>query len=117
MSERLELRSADGLRLSAILDRPERAGSAGSSFVLLLPGFWRRAESTRIRWLALEFARRWPVITLDFRGHGESQGAFTFGQLEHLDVEAALAAARERGLNRVALVGLSMGGAAIPAAG
>ena len=84
MSVRLEFRAADGVRLSALLDQPERAGSAG---VLLLPGFWRRAESVRLRWLAQELARRWPVITLDFRGHGRSGGAFTFGVREHLDVD------------------------------
>jgi dienelactone hydrolase len=106
---RLALRAEDGTRLSAFLDGPERVTPAAA---LVLPGFWRRAASPRIRWLALELARRFTTLTLDFRGHGESEGRFTFGRLEHLDVEAALDALAREGVERVAVVGLSMGGAA-----
>src|SRR6185369_9214559 len=106
---RLVLRAEDGTRLSALLDGPERVTPAAA---LVLPGLWRRAASPRIRWLALELARRFTTMTLDFRGHGESEGRFTFGQIEHLDVEAAMEALAREGVERVAVVGLSMGGAA-----
>ncbi len=104
----MSLVAADGTRLSATWT----GGGAADAGVLLLPGFWRRAASPRMHDLAREFARRFPVLTLDFRGHGLSRGRFTFGRSEHLDVEAALAEMARRGVRRVVLVGLSMGGAA-----
>lgn len=118
MTERVFFRADDGIALSALVEGPQRSGLAGrpqqgSSAVLLLPGFWRRAESRRIRWLSQQLARRYVVYTLDFRGHGRSSGSFTFGRLEHLDVEALMRFARSRGVERVALVGLSMGAASI----
>jgi pimeloyl-ACP methyl ester carboxylesterase len=118
MMERVWFQADDATPLSALVespDRPEHAGrpAPGSSAVLLLPGFWRRAESERIRWLSQQLARRFSVYTLDFRGHGRSSGSFTFGRLEHLDVEALMRFARSRGVERVALVGMSMGAASI----
>lgn len=109
IAERAEFLAGDGTRLSAAWDAPDAAGDSG---VLLLPGYWRRAESPRIRELALDLARRFPVLTLDFRGHGRSGGTFTFGRLEHLDVEAALGELARRGVRRAVIVGMSMGGAA-----
>ncbi len=51
------------------------------------------------------------VLGLDFRGHGGSEdGPTTFGHLEVEDVAGALAWLGERGVERVALVGTSMGG-------
>lgn len=50
------------------------------------------------------------VLGLDFRGHGRSDdGPTTFGMLETEDVGGALEWLGERGITRVALVGLSMG--------
>lgn len=109
MSERTGFLASDGTRLSATWDAPATPGDSG---VLILPGFWRRAESPRIRELALELARRFPVLTLDFRGHGLSRGSFTFGCCEHLDVEASFEEMARRGIRRAAVVGLSMGGSA-----
>lgn len=51
------------------------------------------------------------LLGLDFRGHGGSDDApTTFGMHEIEDVAGALAWLGERGITRVALVGLSMGG-------
>lgn len=105
--ESLRITARDGVALHAAWDE----GPPGDAAVLVLPGYWRRAESPRIRLLAQDLARRFPVVTLDFRGHGRSSGSFTFGRLEHLDVLAALELMARRGVRRVALVGLSMGGA------
>ena len=54
------------------------------------------------------------VLLPDFQAHGESEGArITFGALESLDAEAALAFLRTcSGGERVGMLGVSMGGAA-----
>lgn len=51
------------------------------------------------------------ALTFDFRGYGESDGEKDPGVAD-LDARAALALARERGFERVVLVGASMGGTA-----
>jgi uncharacterized protein len=53
-------------------------------------------------------ARSLDVLAYDARGHGESAGLCTLGDLERHDVAAAVAHAR-RSHSRVALVGASMG--------
>ena len=51
------------------------------------------------------------VIAFDFRGHGESGGATTFGDKELLDVAAVMDYAMRFGYQRIVLMGSSMGGA------
>ncbi len=51
------------------------------------------------------------ALTLDFRGHGESGGKLEDIANMHLDVEAAIAFAREQGYQHVLLVGAGMGAA------
>src|SRR5207248_1416848 len=53
------------------------------------------------------------VLAFDFRAHGESQGDHTtVGYDEARDVDAAVSFAAQRDPQNVALLGLSMGGAA-----
>lgn len=52
------------------------------------------------------------VVTYDARGHGESGGESTLGDSERHDVAAAVAAARDR-VDRVVVVGASMGAIAV----
>ena len=51
------------------------------------------------------------ALTLDFRGYGASGGEQDPGEIDH-DVRAAIAFARDRGFDRIVLVGASMGGTA-----
>lgn len=53
------------------------------------------------------------VISFDFRGHGRSGGVSTVGDLEVLDVQAAVAWARALGYARVATLGFSMGASVV----
>ncbi|WP_322752201.1 MULTISPECIES: alpha/beta hydrolase [unclassified Frankia] len=53
------------------------------------------------------------VLTPDLRGHGQSSGVCTFGDLEVLDVDAAVGEARRLGYLNVITVGWSMGAAAV----
>ena len=70
-------------------------------------GSWRRPAVRRVA-SAFNSAGT-GVVSLDFRGHGRSGGASTVGDEEVLDVEAAVAWARELGYTRVGTVGFSMG--------
>ncbi|WP_239308249.1 alpha/beta hydrolase [Frankia sp. Cj3] len=53
------------------------------------------------------------VVVPDLRGHGRSSGVCTFGDLEVLDVDAAVGAARRLGYRNVITMGWSMGAAAV----
>lgn len=84
-----------------------------SELVILAPGFWRRRLARENLYLAAHFARRgYDVAALDFRGHGESGGAYAFGAEEALDLAAVAQdlAGDARPYPRFAVVGLSMGG-------
>lgn len=53
------------------------------------------------------------VVMFDFRGHGRSGGRSTLGDLEVLDLGAAMGWARRLGYRRVGTVGFSMGGSVV----
>ncbi len=100
------LRTTDGIRL-------EGAHTPGASDIgiVLAHGFtgsWRCADTRRITHV---FSRFGGVVSFDFRGHGRSGGETTVGDLEVLDVEAAVRHARVIGYRKVAVVGFSMGAA------
>jgi len=100
--------AADGVRI----DAGHFAGDSGADrerCVVLTHGFtgaWRRPA---IRRIAGVLSRSGGVLAIDFRGHGRSHGRSTVGDLEVLDLEAAVVHARDLGYRRVAVVGFSMG--------
>lgn len=99
------LETADHVRLHLLeLPRP------GEDAVLLLPGFHRRAETPTHLSMAQRLAGRAATYSLDFRGHGRSEGRYAFGIREEEDVLAALRFLRAAGRKRIFVVGLSMGG-------
>ncbi|WP_067828847.1 alpha/beta hydrolase [Actinomadura kijaniata] len=105
-TEPLTLYTADGVRI----DAGHRRGENGWCFIVA-HGFtcsWRQPMLLRI---AEGLNRHGGVISFDFRGHGRSGGRSTVGDREVLDIEAAVAAARRRGYERVAVAGFSMGAA------
>lgn len=108
LAEGHTLLTDDGLRLHARrwTAEPARAvvvlvhGLAASSGH---PAVVRQAEALR--------EQGFDVVSYDGRGHGRSEGQSTLGDLESLDVAAAVNWAKEGGLP-VVLVGASMGGVA-----
>lgn len=88
-------------------------GAAGAGAVLLLHGVGSNRSSMvdRARFL---HAAGYTVLLPDFQAHGESDGTrITFGLLESLDASAALEFLRScTPGERVAVIGVSMGGAA-----
>ncbi len=105
----VEFRSASGSTLRGWLAR----GLPGAGAVVLLHGIGasRKEMLGRARFLR---SSGYSVFLMDFRGHGESSGeASTYGALESRDARAAVDLVREAlPGERIAAIGISMGGAA-----
>jgi len=81
--------------------------------VVVVHGFGATKDSSAVAGVAGTLAADGhQVLSYTARGHGESEGLCTLGDLEHLDVEAAADLAR-RSADRVVLVGASMGAIAV----
>ncbi|HEX9696318.1 MAG TPA: alpha/beta fold hydrolase [Actinomycetota bacterium] len=101
--------AADGVRLAGTM----LGDPSSTTGVVLAHGFMGYRRKMKNRFLAETLAQRFRVFAFDMRGHGESGGACTGGAIEQLDVEAVVAAARRRGLERIVTVGWSLGGIAV----
>ena len=103
-----EAKTSDGVAIAYTLwRRPAR------ELLILAPGFWSVRLARENLFLANFFVRRgYDVVALDFRGHGDSKGAYTFGTFEAHDLKAVLdeLVGEGRPYARFALLGLSMGG-------
>jgi pimeloyl-ACP methyl ester carboxylesterase len=100
------VRAADGVPLAVT-----HYSSGSPRLVLQAPGFWRRRSDRENVFVAIHLARLgYDVATFDFRGHGGSEGMYTFGQDDWRDfvvVAESFASSHED----FASVGFSMGGA------
>jgi 3-oxoadipate enol-lactonase len=100
VSERLEI-TVDGVRLACHV-----RGAAGAPALVLLHGLGGQASTWDT--VGAEFARSHRVLAIDLRGHGDSDrpGVYSF-ELMRDDVLGVL---DRLGLDRVSLLGHSMGG-------
>lgn len=102
------LRAADGVEVGATYHPPPEGGLVDPVLVVGhgFTGFRAKDDNVRV----VDHLRgRLAVVSLDFRGHGTSGGDSTLGLREVLDLDAAVAWARELGHRRVVTVGFSMG--------
>jgi pimeloyl-ACP methyl ester carboxylesterase len=120
LGEALTLSTEDGERLAALHLRPTGVGPTGagddgrsSRAVVVAHGFTGSIAKPGLRTVCATLARHAGVIAFDFRGHGRSTGHSTLGDLEVLDLEAAVAAARRLGYDDVVTCGWSMGGSVV----
>jgi predicted alpha/beta hydrolase len=117
--EELEIRTADGVALRAVVDDPPEGVSLRGTCVMAHAMFARKSEFGRRErpGLAQAYAAQgWRTIAFDFRGHGEStmaRGApeWSYDDLVRLDLPAVFDCARARSDGRpVLVVGHSLGG-------
>jgi pimeloyl-ACP methyl ester carboxylesterase len=106
------LTTPDGVRLEAHHD-PTNGPAADGLAVVLAHGFTCSATRPATRRTVAALTPFAGVVSFDFRGHGGSTGQSTVGELEILDVEAAVRWARTLGYQRVATLGFSMGAAVV----
>jgi pimeloyl-ACP methyl ester carboxylesterase len=106
----VELITSDGVHLEA---RRWSAAGAAHGTVVLVHGFGACTSDEKVLAVADRLAGAgYDVVSYDSRGHGRSGGEATLGDLEHLDVAAAVDAADGDG-GPVLLVGASMGAIAV----
>ena len=100
----------DGVRLSA---RSWASEFPASALIVLVHGFSAGKDNRDVVSLAMRLRDEgFDVVAYDARGHGESEGECTLGDLEHHEVAAAVTWARRRS-SRIVLVGASMGAVAV----
>jgi pimeloyl-ACP methyl ester carboxylesterase len=81
--------------------------------IIIAHGFTLSWQHPRVWRIANRFNLAAGVIAFDFRGHGRSGGLSTLGDLEIMDLDVAVAYARELGYQRIAAVGFSMGSSVV----
>jgi pimeloyl-ACP methyl ester carboxylesterase len=112
--EVVRLRSRDGLRLAGrwlVGEGEDPAWVRDPHEAILLMHGWSGSVAPDLVEYGPFLRRTAGVLGLDFRGHGGSDdGPTTFGLREVEDVAGALAWLGERGIERVALFGTSLGG-------
>ena len=115
-SEPLEIRTADGVTLSATVYEP---ASQPRGMVVMAHAMFARQSA--FRWLAPAYRDRgWRVVTFDFRGHGRSAIAspqagapgsrWGYDDFVERDLPAVVECVRARSDGPVALLGHSLGG-------
>lgn len=99
--------AGDGVRLAG-----SRVGIGGPALVFA-HGFLGWHRKPRLVGFVEHLSRAFSVYAVDLRGHGASGGSCTYGDLEHLDVDAVVRLAREETGGPVVTMGASMGGIAV----
>lgn len=109
--ESIQVVTADGVSLAGVHVPPD--GDRSHVGFVLCHGFTVSTRKPAVRRIAARLARHGGVVAADFRGHGRSAGRTSAGDLEVLDVDAAVGLARRLGYRRVVTVGFSMGGSVV----
>lgn len=80
--------------------------------VIICPGWFMTKDSKSLRNLSEDLLKDFDVISMDFRGHGKSGGAYTFTAKEEADLDAVVKYAKEH-YKKVSLMGFSLGAALV----
>lgn len=80
------------------------------SVLIICHGFAMSKDSKPFIDLSNDFLKSFDIIVMDQRGHGDSEGIFSFSAKEHEDVKAVIEYAKEN-YTRIYLMGFSLGAA------
>ena len=81
----------------------------GKSVIIVAPGFFQSKETKTFKKLEKDLMKKIDVISMDFRGHGQSSGWYTFTSNEKEDMKAVIDFAKQR-YQKIGVLGFSYGG-------
>lgn len=100
-----QARTADGIRV--VFDH---YATGHAQVLILCHGFFQSRATNDFRQLAQALAPHSDILSLDFRGHGDSSGLYTFSAREGAELDTVLEWAKSR-YAKAAVMGFSLGGA------
>ncbi|MBI4353436.1 MAG: alpha/beta fold hydrolase [Candidatus Omnitrophica bacterium] len=98
--------SGDGVKISI---RHCRGGKKAA--VVIAPGFFTGKDTRTYRRLEGDLKDVFDVVSMDFRGHGRSEGRYAYSAKEKEDLKAVIGYARDSGHKKIGVLGFSYGGA------
>ena len=99
------LSTSDNVKIAI---RPYKTGH--NEVLIIAPGWFMCGSSKPFADMAKDFSNDFDVITMDFRGHCNSNGRFTFTSKEYLDLQAVIEYAKKH-YKKVYVAGFSLGSA------
>ncbi len=100
------LKTEDKIRIAAT----HYSSSRRDTVLIICPGCFMCKDAKPFLNMAEDFFKHFDIISMDFRGHGQSGGLFTFSAKEHLDLKVVVDYAKER-YAKIILLGFSLGAA------
>ena len=82
------------------------------SVVILAPGWFMTKDSKSFKEMSKFFSSKFDILAMDFRGHGNSSGFYTFTRKEINDLTAVVDFAKAN-YKKIYLIGFSLGGALV----
>ncbi len=86
------------------------------SVIILAPGWFMTKDSKSFLEMSKIFNNQSDILTMDFRGHGRSNGFYTFTSKEVEDISVVIEYAKQR-YKKIYLMGFSLGAALVLIAG
>ncbi len=80
--------------------------------VIIAPGWFMTKDSKSFKQISELLGKKADILAMDFRGHGNSSGFYTFTRKEHNDLLAVVNFAKEN-YKEIFLLGFSLGGALV----
>ncbi len=102
----LQLETVDKHRIAATYYNAGR-----SKVIILAHGFFNNKDSYLFKRIVKSLVDSYDVIAFDFRGHGKSNGLFTWTTNEPRDLEEVIRYAKTHGYTQVGIMGFSLGAA------
>ncbi len=96
--------TSSGLKISI-----SHESSAKDRAIVIAPGFFQSKETMTFQKIAKDLSLDFDVVSMDFRGHGKSEGLYTFSALEKEDLKSVIDYAKQS-YKKVGVLGFSLGG-------
>lgn len=105
--EEVKILTKDGIKIAI-----NHYKNSFDSVVIIAPGWFMTKDSKSFKKMSEILSKKFDVVAMDFRGHGNSTGFYTFTRKEINDLNAVVNFSKEN-YKKIYLMGFSLGGALV----